>query len=121
MTERRFSSRTLENISCSVQYNNATYNCNIIDISREGMALCSYDLCPTVDEIVIILFKDKHENKFYGTIGCDIKLVAKVENVTIKNSMYRIGVHISDEEFIKYIDKKQAHLWFKRTMDRQYK
>lgn len=82
------------------------------------MALCSNDLYPTVDETVVILFKDKHENTFYGIIGCDTRLIAKVENVTVKNGMYRIGVHISDEEFIKYIDKKQAHLWFKRNLDK---
>ena len=116
MEERRFSSRTPEDISCIVLYNGDYYDCNVIDISREGMALNSDSLYPTVDEALTIFFDDKHNNTFYGVLEYSAELCAIVQHVTISNNVYRIGVHIVDEDFIKYVDRKQAHLWFKKNI-----
>lgn len=117
MEERRFSSRTPENISCIVLYNGDYYKCDIIDISREGMALINKELCPTVDESLTVFFKDKHSNTFYGVLEYSAKLYAIVQHVTISDNVYRIGVHIVNEDFVKYVDKKQAHLWFKKNIN----
>lgn len=116
MEERRFSSRTPENISCIVLYNGNYYECDIIDISREGMALINKELCPTVDDTLVIFFGDKHTNTFYGELEYTGKLQARIENVIVTENLYRIGVHIVNEDFVKYVDKKQAHLWFRKNI-----
>lgn len=113
MKDRRFNPRIEVDINCLIQYNGIEYTCNIIDISREGLALYSKEVCPTTDDSIDIIFCDTYENTIYGKVNANVILSAKVKNVTIVKEMFRIGVHTYDQCFMKYVDDKQAGLWVK--------
>ena len=117
MKDRRFSARTPEHLQCTVEYKNKIYNCIVIDISRDGIAITSKDLKPDIKDSIKVIYEDRYHNTFYGDIIFENTLLIQVVNVTQKDKLYRIGARVHNEDFAKYVDDKQAHYWFKEHLE----